>query len=166
MSITAAEFASGHNAFRDELIRRAQRSGPSYSPTGHSIVWHDQYFDFEIEPAGTTNCVQALRVGSTLSHLDVVLVASHKNAGDLTFPAGATITLGLMQGDSEEGVFEDIGPTVCIKAPPEGMSIAPDDRVCRFPIGDFSKPWLKVSLEFSGAITGGTVDCALGYIPH
>lgn len=166
MAITAQDFESGRDAYQEAVCRRARRSGPSYSPTGHSIVWHDQYFGFELEPAGTVNCAHALRVGSTMSQLDVVLVASHENKGPLVFPAGATITLSIAQGDSETGTFEYVGPTVCVKAPAEGMGIEPDDLVCRFPIGDFQKPWLMVSLEFSGPITGGTLDCALGYIPH
>lgn len=166
MTITAQDYADGLYAFNQELIRKGQGAGPRYMPGGYRIPWGDQYFEREIEPAGIVNCRQALRVGSTNSALDIFLKANVCNEGTLLIPAGSTITLGLLQGDSEEGTFEDVGPTVCVKAPPAGMEIEPGMMVCRFPIGDFRKPWLMASLEFSGAITGGKMDCCLGFIPR
>ncbi|MCM1237495.1 MAG: hypothetical protein NC489_46105 [Ruminococcus flavefaciens] len=167
MSITAQEFEEGRQAFHSELIRRGAGVGPHYiDPNGYGPLWHDQFFGRDLTPTGTVSCKQALRVGATRNALDVAVTASALNNNDLIFPAGSTITLTLLQGDAEQGTFEDIGPTVCVKAPADGMTIAPGDTVCRFPIGDFQKPWLMVELEFSGAITGGTVDCSLGYFPR
>lgn len=165
MPITAQEMLQGTRALEKELRRKGQHSGPTFSDKGKPVAWWDQYFEREIDPTGIINCEQALRVGSTMQRLDVVILASYGNGGPLNIPGGSTITLTLMQGDDEEGTFTDVGPTVCVKAPPEGMQVDEDEIVCRFPVGDFTKPWLKVTLEFAGAITGGNVDCALGFIP-
>lgn len=166
MPMTAQDYADGLTAFRKEQRRRAQGAGPKYAPGGYRLPWGDQYFERDFEPAGTVNCGQALRVGATLSALDIFVKANVNNEAPLLIPAGSTITLSLLQSDEEEGTFEDVGPTVCMKAPPAGMEIEPGMMVCRFPVGDFRKPWLAASLEFSGAITGGNVDCCLGFIPR
>lgn len=164
--MSAESFRKDLHDFKDDLTRRGARSGPCFKPDGCNLIWYDQIFEREIEPAGAVNCSQALRVGATLNSHEVVLVASHGNEGPLVIPAGSTITLNLAQGDYETGTFADVGPTVCVKAPAEGMEIAPDNAVCRFALPDFNKPWLKVSLEFSGAITGGKMDCGLAYVPR
>ncbi len=167
MPISAQEFEQARNEFHDALVERGRGAGPMY--TGDPLYltpWYDQYFDRQIEPAGTVNCRKALRVGATQSALDVVLKAAAGNGGPLLVPAGSTITLALMQGDSESGTFEDVGPTVCVKAPAAGMSVLPGEPACRFAIGDFQKPWLMISLEFSGAITGGKFDACLGFVPR
>lgn len=167
MPLTAAEYEEGRRAHARELRERGRGAGPRYTgDSGYAMPWYDQYFGRGIDPAGAVNCARALRVGGTQSSLDVFVKASIGNEGPLLIPAGSTITLSLMQGDGEEGTFEDVGPTVCVKAPASGLSVEPGMLACRFPIGDFRKPWLMVSLEFSGAITGGTVDCCLGYIPR
>lgn len=164
MAITAKEFEEGRRLFSRELERRGRGAGPCFAGDGgYAIPWHDQYFERDIEPSGTVNCAQALRVGATQASLFVFVKASAGNDAVLRIPAGATITLALMQGDAERGEFEDVGPTICVKAPAAGMTVEPGMLACRFAIGDFGKPWLMVSLEFSGAITGGTVDCCLGY---
>lgn len=157
-------FRDDLHKFKDELDQKAKRSGPKFNPAGNAHVWHDQVFERDIEPVGTINCQQALRVGATHNGLDIALIACNANEEAIVFPAGATITLSLMQADSENGAFEDVGPTICVKAPAEGIEAGPDDLVARFPIGNLGKPWLKVNLEFSGAITGGKVDCALAYM--
>lgn len=167
MDKSAQDFLTSSRAAKAELIRQGASCGPQYSRHGSApLAWNDQFFGRGLAPAGEVECPAALRVGATLSSLDIILLASHANEEDLQIAAGAAITLTLQQADSFDGEFEDVGPTVCVKAPSEGMTVCPCDRLFRFPIGDFKKPWLKAKLEFSGAITGGTVDCALGYIPR
>lgn len=163
--LTGPEWLEGRDAAWHEARRRTARSGPVYhGNTSQSFVpWYDQFFDREISPAGTVNCAQALRVGSTQKALMVTLVASHANTGKLTLAAGATITLNLLQGDAEDGAFEDVAPTTCITVPAGGKEVWPDQEIYTFPLNDFRKPWLMVSLDFDGAIAGGTLDVALTY---
>ena len=141
------------------------RHGPCYSE-GESapLVWHDQLFERGINPACAVTCKNALRVGATNNSLDVILVGSHTNTGPLAAASGATVTVTLLQGDSPEGSFAEVGPTICVKAPAEGIAADPDHLFARFPIGNFRKPWLKVKLKFAGSITGGKCDCALLYM--
>lgn len=143
----------------------AMRHGPCYSP-GESapLVWHDQVFEREIAPSGSITCKNALRVGSTRNALDIILVGSHSNTADLMAASGATITLTLLQADDPEGTFLEVGPTICVKAPTEGIRAEPDHTLARFSIGNFTKPWLKAKLDFSGTISGGKCDCALSYV--
>lgn len=167
MPTDPTQFRAELHAFKDDIDRRSKGPCPRYSQGGQdNLAIYDQEFDYDIEPAGIVNCRQALRVGSTNNALDVLLVASQTNETDLLIPAGATITLTLMQGDKEEGTFEPVGGSICIAAPNGGMAIQPGERIFRFPIGNFAKPWLMVTLEFSGAITGGTCECRLGYMPR
>lgn len=128
--------------------------------------WFDQAFARGITPAGTVNCPTALRVGATQNALDVLLIASHANTGQITVNAGATITASFLQSDSQDGTFEEIGPSICAKAPAQGIAVDPCKTVFRIPIGNFSKPWLKVKLVFAGSISGGTMDVLLGYVPR
>lgn len=164
-AFTAEDFAAHHEAWRESLMNRGACCGPSYSGMdgGAPLIWGDQIFQEGITPSGAVVCSQPLRVGATQNGLDVILVGSHANAAPVVAPAGATATLTLMQGDSESGPFEAIGPTYCAKAPAEGIKADPCHLFIRFPLGNFSKPWLKVKLEFAGAITGGRLDCALSY---
>lgn len=165
MTITAEEFKQGRDAFEAARQARGKRVGPCYCGNGLSITpFHDQYFERDMEPAGTVNCSQALRVGSVQQGLQVMLLASPLNTENLVIPAGSTITVSFLQGDSEDGTFEDVGPTICVKAPAQGMEAEPCHTVCEFPLPAFSKPWLMVSLEFAGAITGGKVDCILNHV--
>ena len=162
MSISAQDFSDGLNAWTDERARRGRRCGPCYCGRGESITpFHDQYFERGIEPAGTVNCSRALRVGAVNQGLEVMLLAAPDNAEDILVPAGATITMTFLQGDAENGSFEDVGPTVCVKAPADGMTAAPCHLLARFPLPNFRKPWLMCNVEFSGAITGGKLDCVL-----
>ena len=148
-----------------ELRKSGLRGGPEYAENeAHPLVWHDQVFEREISPSGVADCAKALAAGSTQNGLDVILVASHANEGDLEFPAGATITLKTLVSDDPEGEFKAIGPSYCVTAPEEGIKCQPDGLVARFPIGNFKKLWLKISLEFGGEISGGTVDAALSYV--
>lgn len=165
MSITAQEFQQGMDAWEADRVSRARRCGPCYCGKGVSFTpFHDQYFERDMEPVGVVNCSQALRVGGTQQSLEVVLLASPGNEEELLIPAGATITLNFLQGDSEDGTFEDVGPTICVKAPADGMKAEPCHIVARFPLPDFDKPWLMTSVEFSGAITGGKCDCVLNLV--
>lgn len=162
MPITAADFCEGRRKFHDALLARAASTGPCYPAS--FTPWYDQLFDIDIDPVGSHSCSQALRVGATRQSLEAVLIAAHANAGPLLFPAGATITMSFMQGEAEEGAFKDVGPSICIRAPLAGMSVEPDHVVALFSLPDFDKPWTMVNLEFSGAITGGLMDCALNLI--
>ena len=162
MSITAQEFADGRDAYEKERRERGKRLGPCYHPGGLSFTpFFDQYFERDMEPVGTVACRQPLRVGATQGGLEVMLLASPLNTENVVFPAGSTITISYLQGDSEDGPFEDVGPTVCVKAPLEGMEAGPCHSLVQLPLPNFKKPWLMVNLEFAGAITGGKLDCIL-----
>lgn len=104
-----------------------------------------------------------MRVGATQNGLDVALVASHANAGALTVAAGTTLTLVLLEGDGPDADFEEVGPSVCVTAPAEGISVEPDMLVARFAIGNMRKPWCRVRLKIEGDVSGGTLDVALAY---
>lgn len=140
------------------------RNGPVYSPDGGAPgLFFDQFFEKEISPSGTITLKTPLRVGATRNGLDVILVASHRNAANLAIAASATITLTTLQGDRPDGTFEEVGPAICVTAPTGGISVEPDMLAARFAIGNFKKPWLKIKLVFAGAFAGGKLDCALGY---
>ena len=164
-AMTPAEFARLAGEADQERLKSGLRHGPCYSE-GESapLVWYDQVFERKISPAGTITCENALRVGSTQNGLDVILVGSHANQGPISAASGATVTLTMQQADAPDGTFTGIGPSICVKAPAEGISADPDHLFVRFPIGNFSKPWLKIKLEFAGSITGGTLDAALSYV--
>lgn len=167
MPISAEDFKSGRDAFEAQRLARARRAGPCYCGAGVSITpFHDQHFGLDLEPVGVVNCPRPLRVGAVNQGLEVMLLASPGNADTLIIPAGSTVTMTFLQGDAEDGTFEDVGPSICVKAPADGMQAEPCHCVCRFPLPNFSKPWLMVSLEFAGAITGGKVDCVLNLMPR
>lgn len=158
-------FAQNHEAYEAELKRAGLRSGPEYNENESApLVWYDQLFEREATPTGTVKCTQPLRVGSNQNGLDVILVASHANEGELVFPAGATITCKTLGADSLDETFAEIGPSICFSAPTGGIAVEPDHLVCRFPLSNLKKIWVKVELAFTGSVTGGTVDCGLGYI--
>lgn len=164
---TASEksFLEQHSEGYKELRRAGLRGGPEYADNESApLVWYDQVFDREIEPSGTVYCPKALAVGGTQNGLDVILVASHDNSGDLVFPSGSSITLKTRVGDNPEGPFQASGPSLCVIAPSEGIKCPPDGLAVRFAIGNFKKMWMKITLEFSGSISGGTVDAALSYV--
>ncbi len=161
-------FEDGLREFKRDLARRGLRSGPVYqSDFGTAATpWYDNVFERKLEPTGSVKCGTALQVGHANNALDVVILASHANEGDLTIPAGSTITIKFQQSDQRDGTYEEVGPTICQKAPVGGFTVKPDGEVARFCAHRFSKQWLKVELEFSGSIAGGTVDCALAYMPR
>lgn len=163
--MTQEEFEQMREEAKKRNLETGQRHGPCYSE-GESapLVWYDQVFEREIAPSGSVTCKRALRVGNTQNGLDVILIASHKNSAKLQAASGSTITVTLLQSDAEDGTFSEVGPTICVKAPAEGIAAEPDHLFARFPIGNFSKPWLKVKLEFAGTISGGKCDCALSYV--
>ena len=162
------QFNEDMDQWKRDLVDRGRGAGPAYAgdDAGMPLVWHDQIFGERFEPSGSVHCERALRAGRTQNSLDVILVASVANEEPLLIPAGATITATFMTADSEEGVFEEVGPSICVRAPQAGMEIEPGALVCRFAAGNFRKPWLMVRLEFSGSITGGLMDCGLGYVPR
>lgn len=146
----------------NELRKRGLRGGPEYQDNESApLVWYDQVFQREIEPAGAVACEKALLVGATQNGLDVILVGSHSNAGDIVIPAGATITLKTLISEDPAGPFVANGPSLCATSPAGGIKCGPDQLAIRFAIGNFKKQWLKISLEFSGEIGGGKVDAAL-----
>lgn len=165
---TAAEeksFLEQHSEGYKELRRMGLRGGPEYADSEAApLVWHDQVFEREITPSGTVDCRKSLAVGGTQNGLDVILVGSHSNGGDVIIPAGASITLKTLVSADPEGPFQAIGPSYCVTAPTDGIKCPPDGLAVRFAIGNFKKMWMKISLEFSGSITGGKLDCALSYV--
>lgn len=166
MAITDTDFREGMSAFKEAQLRNSKSAGPSYCPDGGIATFYDQIFEADFEPAGSVDCKTPLHVGRTHNGLDIALVANPNNEGPIVIPAGSTITLCLKQADTADGTFEDIGPEVCVKAPAGGKTAKPGHVITRFAIGDFDKPWIMVSLEFAGSITGGKVDCVLAYMPR
>lgn len=169
------EFATSLKSAKIERRKSGLRSGPEYNGNeGAPLVWFDQVFERNLPTTGDITCETPLRVGATQNGLDVILVASHANAGPVFAQEGATVTLKTLQSDSEFGGFEYIGPTICVTAPLDGITADPDQLFARFAIGNFSKPWVKIELTFGGTkkdgtpatITGGTIDCALAYQPR
>lgn len=163
--MTAAEFHDLQAEYAKHLASRGLRGGPMYNDGQTApLVWYDQVFERGLTPSGSVECRLPLRVGGTQNGLDVILVASHANTGDLTMASGATITVTTLESDSPDGPFTGAHGSICVTAPSRGIITAPDMLVARFAIGNFQKPWLKVKLEFSGTITGGTCDCALSHV--
>lgn len=149
---------------KKHLRESAVSAGPRFSPNGSATsIWNDQVFEREITPSGEVECGTALRAGSTGQALYIALNASATNEAEMEIPKNSTITFTLLQADEEEGEFEEVGPTICMKAPADGMVIEPGDTICRVALNDMQKPWLKIKIEFSGAITGGTCIAGLGY---
>ena len=144
-----------------ERIKSGLSAGPSYG--SGPLVWYDQIFARDVALAGTIESEFALRVGATQNSLDVAIVASHLNKADLTIAAGATLTLTLLQGDTADGEFVEVGPTICATAPAEGITAAPGGHVFRFALGNMCKPWCKVKLVVAGECGPGTVDLGLAY---
>lgn len=160
------DFLQAQNAAKRHLVEKGRGAGFAYSPHGNPAIIYHQLFEAGIEPSGSCECSKALAVGSTGGALSVVLVAAPDTEDAVTAAAGATITASFLQGDSPEGEFEEVGPTICVTAPTGGMSAEAGGLLCRFHPGNFAKGWLKVNLEFSGTISGGNLDCALSYAPH
>lgn len=147
--------------------RISQRGGPVYhDPESDPLIWYDQVLERELTPTGSLVCTHTMRVGKTQNALDFILVGSNQNTGKVTAAKGATITIKTLQSDTEDGTYEAVGPSLCVTAPNEGISAEKNALFCRVAIGNFHKPWLKISLEFTGVITGGTLDAALGYVPR
>lgn len=144
-----------------ERIKSGLAAGPSYG--SGPLIWFDQVFSRDAKLSGTIESDFALRVGATQNSLDVAIVASDLNKADLQIPAAATLTLTLLQGDTADGAFEEVGPTICVTAPAAGISAAPGCLVARFALGNMCKPWCKVKLVVAGECSGGTVDIGLAY---
>ncbi|MCR5258691.1 MAG: hypothetical protein K6E40_11110 [Desulfovibrio sp.] len=166
-SSSPEDFLAQLRAAKKARMRSGLASGPSYQGSRPApIVWYDQIFEAGATPSGAVDCGTALRVGSTQNQLDVVIVASHGNAGDLSCPGGGTVSVALYQSDSAEGEFEACGPVIAATLPADGMSVEPDGLVVRIPVGNMTKPWLKPSVTFTGVFSGGTVDVALSFMPR
>ena len=166
-SVTADDFLAKLHETKDAIVQRGAGPGPAYRGNNPApLVWYDQFFGVKLEPVGTLTCPLALRVGATQSSLDVVVVANHQNEGNLTVPAGTTITATLLQSDTENGTFEESGLTMTATIPDDGLVIEPDCQIARFYVGNMTKAWAKVKVKIEGAITGGTIDVGLAYMPR
>ena len=164
MSMKRKEFLEAARTDKQERLKSGLRNGPVYTGgKGRPLVWFDQVFAREVVPVGEIDCPEALRVGATRNALEVVLIASHANAGPLSVAAGTTLTLVLLEGDGPNAAFAEVGPSVCVTAPAEGIAVDPDMPVARFAVGDMSKPWCKIRLKIDGDVSGGTLDAALTY---
>lgn len=159
----ARAYISQQNAARKERIRQGLTEAFSYSENGQTTLWFDQVFDYDIVPEDTVVCETPLQVGSHQGSLFVVLNASRDNAEPLEFPEDATIAFSFLTAKTEDGEYSDIAPTVCVKAPKDGMSYEPGETITRVMLPNFPLPWCKLKLEFSGEITGGTIIAGLGY---
>lgn len=165
---TGAEMRAGMANYMDELVRRGRSCGFGPNPGGPN--WYDQVFERDLDPAvaGKTVCETPLRVGSTNNRLDVMLVCAYDDdlAKQITVNAGSKVTVTMMEGDSPDGPFTAVGPTVCVTAPAHATVLRPGEMIARFPIGNMTRPWAKVEIEFDGGITGGLVDVRLVNMPY
>lgn len=153
--------AESRKAYRDR-IKQGASAGPTYNP-GNVSLWADQIFEYDITPSGSVTCENVLRAGATSQALSCALVASMDNAGTLTVPKNGTITFEFEISETEDGTFQNIGPTICLTAPEGGMTAKPGDTLCRVALPDFPLPWLKLKLTFTGSISGGTLAAGLAY---
>ncbi len=166
MPLTGQEFLEASRLAAQERVRQGRRSGPVYcGDTPRPLIWYDQVFAREAEPAGTIESANALRVGATQNGLDVVIVASNANTAPLVVDPGTMLTLVLLQADRPDGTFEEVGPSICVTAPAEGIRAEPDMLLARFALGSLKKPWARVKLVIDGTASGGSIDIALAYSP-
>lgn len=165
MSMTPREFMELRRQAALERIDDGRDPGPRYGNV-RPLLWYDQFFGTRQTLSGTVDCPAALRVGATHNALDVVIVAGHANADPVVVTEGTTVTLVLLESDSPEGNFVEVGPSFCVSAPAGGISAAPGDLLLRFPIGDMGGSWCKARLIVEGSISGGVVDVALAYKPR
>lgn len=161
-ALTGREAIESYGNWINERERQGKSHGLSYEDTVNK--WWDQYFEMEVNPAGTHTCATPLRFGQTHYRLDIVLIASSQNNTPIHINKGTQITVSLEQADQPDGQFEELGPSVCITAG-DDMDINRECPIFRFHLGDSVKAWVKPKIEFGAGITGGTVDVALGYIP-
>lgn len=162
--ITLKDFDKMHRDSMENRLRNTRAAGLCWNdPESAPLKWYDQAFEREITPAGTVACGTALRVGATQNGLDVILVANINNEGPITAAANATVTFTFLQADARDGEYTEVGPTICVKAPKDGIAADPGMLFFRAALGNFRKPWLKVKLAFEGTITGGMLDCVLSY---
>ena len=82
----------------------------------------------------------------------------------MTVSAGCKLTLDLLHADTPNGEFEEVGPSICVTAPAEGLTVGRDEQIVRFALGNMVKPWCNVKLTIDGTISGGNIDIALGYV--
>lgn len=164
-TMDAKEFLENENAAKKLRMEQGKATGPTYTKHGQPARWFHQAFERDIAPTGTVDCSQGLRAGTTSGSLNVCLVASAKNEEAIVAASGATITCVLYNADKEDGEYTEVGPTICVKAPADGIKAEPGEALCKFAIGDLPKAWLKPKLTFEGTITPGTLDCILDIYP-
>ncbi len=101
-------------------------------------------------------------MGSTQSSIDIVIVASHGNAGTLLCPLGSSITVELYQSETADGTYKKSGMSVTVTNA-EARNVEQDCELCRVYIGNMRKPWCRPKITFTGVFAGGTVDVGLAY---
>lgn len=164
MTLDPKDVLNGIRSAKQKILETGLRSPFSF-PNKTRTLWYTQFFDREVSLTSADYlCEQALRVGSTRSQMQVLLVASHCN-GDtpVRVEPGDTITLSLQQADHEDGTFADVGPTFCVTAPPEAMEAEADSVLLELNLGNMTKPWAKVKIK---GIVSGKIDVALGWEAH
>lgn len=161
---TETGFMKNLRAAKRARLESGRAVGPAYN--GGPCIWFDQIFAQDKALSGAIESEYPLRVGATHNALDVAIVASQRNEADMLIPAGATLTLTLLQCDTDDGEFEEVGPSICATAPAAGIVAAPGGEVFRFALGNMTKPWCKVKLTVTGDCGAGTVDIGLAYTPR
>ena len=168
MAITADDFIKASREAKDAIIESAKAAGPIYQgqkPT--PLIWYDQFFGRALTPTGTLDIANfvPLRVGTTQSAIDLVIVASHANSGTLLCPAGSSVTVELFESDTEAGTYTTSGTKVTVTNA-EVQNVEPDRQVYRLYVGNMKKAWMVPKITFTGAFAGGTVDVGLAYNPR
>lgn len=157
-----SDYLSESRKAKHDAIKNGASTGPVFG-RGATSFWNDQIFQSVITPEETVECGTPLHVGSHSGALYVALNAMPDNTEDVVFPKDSTITFTFLVGSDEDGEFRDIGPTVCVKAPEDGITVEPGQTAVRVALPDFPLPLLKLKLEFDGDITGGKLEAGLGY---
>lgn len=158
------DWLAGREAAQVAAVKSGRTNGPAFNPGGaNTSLWYDQIFGADITPSGKVICPNALRVGATNQALYAALNADANNEGPMSFPSGSTITFEFQVSDRQDGTFKDIGPTVCVMAPSEGITAEPGDTICRVALPNFPVPWAKINITFTGSITGGLCVAGLGH---
>lgn len=160
-AMSGEEFLEAARKAKARVRELGKAAGPSYGQ-GNTSLWHDQIFGADIKPEGTVDLPIPLRVGSHNGGLYAALNVMANAEEPCVFAEGATVTFTFKMAKDEEGPYSEVGPTVCMKAPEGGISGEAGDTLFRIALPDFQLPYVTVSLEFSGTITGGNLICGLG----
>ena len=163
MALTGKDWLYGYQEACDLRVAQGAGPGPKYHGKDTApLIWGDQFLGQELSPTGTLSYAtfEPLRVGATQSSIDLVVVASHGNAGTLLCPSGSSITIELYQSDTPDGTYESSGYSATITNA-EARNVEPDEQICRMYIGNMTKAWMRPKITFTGVFAGGTVDVGL-----